>query len=595
MSVTVRWPSGTVDNYSNVAADRLYEAVEGGPALVPITIGEPPDPPECELAVGMPSYNASTDREMFLWRDDCSARRWNVRVTGGTGPATVFAGSLESDQALSNIAGDGLEVNDSLNPGSGNTSLDYVLNVSAGEQDGYGVTVAPPSGAACFGLGASNTTALVGPARTPLTLPFDLVTLEPCEEEPSVGISIDDVSVAENVAGSLTTFTVSLSEQSDDVVSVLYATADGTATAPGDYTAKSGVVTFFAGETTQTISVSIVDDGNAEPTEQFTVELSDPDNGVLEDESGTGTITDSDAPPFACGMPTFDKATERALFVWQDCATGNWTVRATAGGPNSTFSGEVRAGTSFTSVTPFSIEANDLFNFTLNPGLVNYGLIVGGAGQDGFSFSLPSGQSACLTLTAPAVPIYAGQTRLLVTSPVDLATMGACSDPPDPPEEVPVTQWINPTGGVSATGNSLAYSGGSGSWNANTVNSSPLSMLGATDEYKIEFTIGSNPAGATWVLGFGIAETEPGWRDVDFGLRSSGGALSIYENGNWVANFGALAIGDRLGIAINGAQMEYRRNGVTIRSRTITPQDFYIDSSFKDGAILLENFLLSDD
>ena len=46
MNVSVRWPSGTVNNYANVPADRLYEAVEGGAALVPITIGTPPDPPD---------------------------------------------------------------------------------------------------------------------------------------------------------------------------------------------------------------------------------------------------------------------------------------------------------------------------------------------------------------------------------------------------------------------------------------------------------------------------------------------------------------------------------------------------------------------
>ena len=282
------------------------------------------------------------------------------------------------------------------------------------------------------------------------------------------------------------------------------------------------------------------------------MELSDPENATLADATGTGTVVDDDDPPVACGAPTYDKATERALFVWQDCTSGNWSVRVTAGGPNSTFSGEVRATTTFNSVTPFSIEGNDLFDFTSTPGVIAYGLIVGGAGQDGFSFALPAGQSACLTLTAPAVPVYAGSTRLLVTSPVDLATMGACGDPPDPPEEVPVTQWINPTGGVSTAGNSVSYSGAGGGWNAHTVNSAPLSMLGATDEYKVEFTIGSNPANTTWVLGFGITESEAGWRDVDFGLRSTAGALSVYEGGNWVVNLGTLAIGDRLGIAING-------------------------------------------
>ena len=111
-------------------------------------------------------------------------------------------------------------------------------------------------------------------------------------------LSIDDVSATEGTGTAGTaTFTVSLSATSPQTVSAAYASADGTATAPADYTAVSGTVTFAPGETSQTVSVSLVGDSVDEPDETFTVVLSSPVDGSIDDGVGTGTIVDDDAPP----------------------------------------------------------------------------------------------------------------------------------------------------------------------------------------------------------------------------------------------------------------------------------------------------------
>jgi hypothetical protein len=60
-----------------------------------------------------------------------------------------------------------------------------------------------------------------------------------------------------------------------------YTTADGTAQAGVDYTAVSGVVKFLDRETVKTISIPIVNTTAKDGYRKFTVNLSDPSNGVV--------------------------------------------------------------------------------------------------------------------------------------------------------------------------------------------------------------------------------------------------------------------------------------------------------------------------
>ena len=111
-------------------------------------------------------------------------------------------------------------------------------------------------------------------------------------------LAIDDVTITEGDAGVVAaTFTVTLSEISANTVTVDYATADGTAAAPGDYSAAAGTLTFLPGETTQTVSVDVNGDALDEEDETYTVDLTNAVNAGIDDGQGVGTITDDDPLP----------------------------------------------------------------------------------------------------------------------------------------------------------------------------------------------------------------------------------------------------------------------------------------------------------
>jgi hypothetical protein len=106
---------------------------------------------------------------------------------------------------------------------------------------------------------------------------------------------ISDVSTVEGNSGTTAlTFTVSLAAPIKQPVSVNYATADGSATAGGDYQAVSGTLTIPAGQTTGTITVLVNGDRLAEPNESFFVNLSSPTNAVIADGQAAGTIVDDE-------------------------------------------------------------------------------------------------------------------------------------------------------------------------------------------------------------------------------------------------------------------------------------------------------------
>ena len=107
-------------------------------------------------------------------------------------------------------------------------------------------------------------------------------------------ISVSDANVQE-AEGAVLEFSVTLSHLSSRTVTVAYATSDGSAQAGSDYTAKTGTLTFNTGDTSQTVSVTVLTDSDDEGQETLTLTLSNPSQATLDDASGIGAIENGES------------------------------------------------------------------------------------------------------------------------------------------------------------------------------------------------------------------------------------------------------------------------------------------------------------
>jgi hypothetical protein len=143
-------------------------------------------------------------------------------------------------------------------------------------------------------------------------------------------LTISNPTVTETNSGSTTmTFVVSLSALSGAGTTVNFGTADGTATAGSDYTARTGTLTIAAGGLSGNIAITRFGDTVPEANETLFVDLSDPTNATIAQSRGTGTIADNDGTvtvtaPNAAGTWPIDSV---RLITWT--TSNNFTPGAT--------------------------------------------------------------------------------------------------------------------------------------------------------------------------------------------------------------------------------------------------------------------------
>ena len=138
--------------------------------------------------------------------------------------------------------------------------------------------------------------------------------------QPTLTLDIDPNRFGE-AAGSVQICVVP-SAVSTQRVTVQVATADGTATAPGDYVAHSGTVALQPQQQRACFTVTLVDDADAEGDETFTVRLSNPVNATLGGARAVATITIVDNDGGANVAPTFTEGTSTTRSVAENTPSG---------------------------------------------------------------------------------------------------------------------------------------------------------------------------------------------------------------------------------------------------------------------------------
>ncbi len=249
--------------------------------------------------------------------------------TSLTTNATPTAGAAPTVTAIANQSarvGQPFEVDVDATPGTAGDSLQYQAASSA-----PAVATVTPTALTAHDANSQVTVTPVAAGTATITVTVsdgtevDTETFAVTVSQPSLSItpvagngvtvSSSDAQrgeIDEDAASGAVTLEVTLSESSTEAVTVAYATADFSstdtavssssidpATAGADYTAASGTLTFAAGETRKTITVSISDDVNRERDELFKVGLSSATGGATIASTGSeATILIDDDDPF---------------------------------------------------------------------------------------------------------------------------------------------------------------------------------------------------------------------------------------------------------------------------------------------------------
>lgn len=224
------------------------------------------------------------------------------------------------------------------------------------------------------------------------------------------------VTAAQTVAeGGTAQVSVARSGGSEGAVAVSYQTNNGSAIAPGDYTATSGTLNWAAGDSApKTIMVPIIDDGIPDGGETFTLSLSNPTNGAaLGTATHTVTISESISgsevfPPnceFPTGYSTPADGSQAWIVATDSMQEGSCSLRSPADLGDSSnariqITGNFSAGDVSFYARVSSEPAYDCFRFLVDGEQQNIGSSCTNSGNPGIS-----GEFAWQLIT---VPITAG-------------------------------------------------------------------------------------------------------------------------------------------------------------------------------------------
>jgi serine protease AprX len=231
-----------------------------------------PQPGELEL--GAAAYSVAED-----------AGSITVTVTRSGGSAGAVTVDYSTADGTASAGEDYQSASGTLSFLDGETARTFVVTILddtlvEGDED-LTLLLANPTGGAT--LGTQDTASLTIIENDALPEPGDL--------------QFDASAYSVSESGGSVTVTVIRTGGSDGAVSVDYTTSNGTATAGNDYVAASGTLIFADGDTSESFTVTILDDALDEGDEDLTLSLGGATGGAAIGSPGSATLTivDDDA------------------------------------------------------------------------------------------------------------------------------------------------------------------------------------------------------------------------------------------------------------------------------------------------------------
>ena len=318
-------------------APEVLEVLEGGSATYAVVLDAEPTGP-VTVTVGGASGDLTVSPETLSFTTSNWSTRQLVRVTAAEDEdsnvdAPVTLTHMASGGGYDGVTAAEVEVTILENDIPGVTVTPMELSVTEGSSETYTVVLdTEPTGPVTVTVGGVTGDLMVSPASLSFTQsnwstaqPMTVMAAEDEDalDDPPVTLthmvsggnyagvtaptvvvtilendvpelSVEDAEVMEG-DGEIV-FAVTMDGPSSRTVRVDWATADGTAKAGEDYTARKDELVFAPGETRQEAKVPVLDDSVVEPDETFTVKLSNPQGGSLERAEATGMIVDNDLP-----------------------------------------------------------------------------------------------------------------------------------------------------------------------------------------------------------------------------------------------------------------------------------------------------------
>ncbi|HET9315557.1 MAG TPA: Calx-beta domain-containing protein, partial [Vicinamibacteria bacterium] len=251
------------------------------------------------LVLSAPTGGATIEDGMgigtILDNDTAGLSVLDITLTEGNAGTTAaaFTVSLSTPSARDvSVSFATVPVNASATPGVDYTSLSGGLTFPAGSTTPQTVVV-DVLGDVIDETNEAFSFQLLNAVNATITRALARATITDDDDPPSVSVS--DVTLTEGLSGTKAfVFTLTLSGPSALTTRIHYATADGSAVAGSDYTARTGEIVFSPGVTAMTVSIAVTGDAAVEPDETFFVDLNTPVNLVIGDGQGVGTILNDD-------------------------------------------------------------------------------------------------------------------------------------------------------------------------------------------------------------------------------------------------------------------------------------------------------------